>query len=191
MGKSRRLKKKGGYHGREDVEATFPTTTFTQFRITDDSINSFQRVIASPMDCFINAMQIIGIINNISANLMRISSAGVTGFSKEQIESIFLLVLKRNVEFKSSDNFQEFSSTIYSTLMPNHVCFCGYTGHVFLIGRRANGTIVYIDPQVNQLCNLDDPTCQAYVRDKPRYFILFNSDHVIPDENIRQLGLNV
>ena len=72
MGKSRRLKKKGGYHGREDVEVAFPTTMFTQFAITDDSINSFQRVIASPMDCFINALQIIGIINNISANLMRI-----------------------------------------------------------------------------------------------------------------------
>lgn len=191
MRKSRRLKKKGGYHNREDIERLFPTTTFTQFAITDDSINGFQRMIASPMDCFINAMQIIGIINNISANLMRISSAGVTGFSKEQIESIFLLVLRRNVEFKSSDNFQEFSSTIYANLAPNHVCFCGYTGHVFLIGRKADGSIMYIDPQVGQLCNLDDPTCQAYVRDKPRYFILFNSYNVIPDENIRQLGLAV
>jgi len=191
MGKSRRFKKKGGYHDRVDVEAAFPTTTFTQFAITDDNINGFQRVIASPMDCFINAMQIIGIINNISANLMRISSAGVTGFSKEQIESIFLLVLRRNVEFKSSANFHEFSSTIHSRLWPGYVCFCGYSGHVFLIGRKADGTIIYIDPQVNQLCNLDDLTCQAFVRDKSRYFILFNSEHLIPDENIRQLGLSV
>jgi hypothetical protein len=191
MRKSRRLKKKGGYHDRADVERLFPIDTFTQFAITDASINGFQRMVASPMDCFINALQIIGIINNISANLMRISSAGVTGFSKEQIESIFLLVLKRNVEFKSTTDFDEFFAMIRANLNTGFVCFCGYTGHVFLIGKKTDGTIVYIDPQVSQLCNLDDPACQAYVRDKDRYFILFNSDRIIPDENIRQLGFNI
>jgi hypothetical protein len=159
-------------------------TILSQFQITDDNITNFNRTIQAPMDCFINALQIMNILDDKSANIMRISTLGKSGFTKEQIEIIFIYTVGTNFDFKSTNNFIEWATWIKTLLNPGNVVFAGYTGHVFLIGRLLNGTLIYIDPQVNQLCNLEDPECQQYVQaGQDTWFLLFNSqERLTPDQ---------
>jgi len=154
----------------------------SQFAITDESITNFSREFTVPMDCFINALQIMNVLNEKSANIMRISTLGKTGFQKDQIEVIFIYTFRTNFDFKLTNNFDEWASWIANLLQPGNVVFAGYTGHVFLIGRLANGTIVYIDPQVPTLCDLNDGNCQQYLQGKSSYYLLFNSSEMLTPE---------
>lgn len=189
----------GGIGDIAEIEQQYPTTIFTQFPITDENIVGFNRHIASPMDCFINALQIIGLLDNLTANVMRISSSGRTGFAKEEIESIFLLWKGTNFDFKNDTDYNRFSRTIFENLQPGHVCFCGYSvtvtnesfSHVFLIGRYANGTLVYIDPQIPTICDLNTQECQNLIQNKSLYYILYNSTDVLTTDIIQQLGFTI
>ena len=127
------------------------------------------------MDCFINALQLMGVLDPLSANIMRVSTLGVTGFTKPQIEIIFSFTFRKNFDFKSTNNFDEWAQWINHYLQPNHVVFAGYSGHVFVIGRMNHGMLVYIDPQVPVFCNLNTPECEALLRGKAEYYLLFNS----------------
>ena len=56
-----------------------------EFEMTDTLINGFRRQIPKPMDCVINALQLMGALSSKCAELMRIV-AGDGGFQKDQIE---------------------------------------------------------------------------------------------------------
>ena len=185
MGKSRKNKKikTGGLLENYGLPGT---TMLSQFAITDANLAQFNRRFTSPMDCFINALQIMGVLDDRSANIMRISTIGRVGFTKEQIEMIFSFTYLTNFDFKSTLDYDEWARWIHTYLTPGNVVFAGYTGHVFLIGRRTDRTIIYIDPQVGQFCNLDTPECQQYVRDKRQWYLLFNSTERLTPE---QTGL--
>jgi hypothetical protein len=162
-------------------------TEFTQFRITDEQIRNFKRLIAQPKDCFINAMQIMGMLDVLGGNILRISCAGNQGFFKEQIEKIFILHTEHNHDFVSM-NYDEFVNTIVNQLQPGYVTLGGYEGHVFIVGRYLNGTIVYIDPQLNTICDLMDPECEKYLKVSNKYYLMFHSKQTMTETQLIKLG---
>ncbi len=166
-------------------------TILSQFKITDEQLLTFKRTAPTPMDCFINALQILGVVNNITANIMRLSSAGKTGFTTEEIEKIFIFISGHNHDFKGTGSSQEFSEWIAKNLVPGHVVFAGHQGnvnHVYLIGRQINGTLVYIDPQVGIFCDLSKEECQRYLTNNKVYRLMFNSADKLSPEQLSLLG---
>lgn len=162
------------------------------FPIKDEAITTFQRSFNVPMDCVINALQLMNILDTHSANIMRISALGTQGFTSNQIELIFMYNKGYNFSFKSTINYQEWIESIYTLLPPGNVVFAGYvsqTGgkHVFLIGRYANGMLMYIDPQTSPLCPLTHPTCAGFVNEQREWYLLFNSTIPLSPGNIRSV----
>jgi len=161
------------------------------FKITDEQLLTFKRTAPTPMDCFINALQILGVVNNITANIMRLSSAGKTGFTTEEIEKIFVFITGHNHDFKATGSPQEFSEWIATNLLPGHVVFAGHEGdinHVYLIGRQISGNLVYIDPQLGIFCDLSNAECQGYLTNNRVYRLMFNSLDKLSPEQLRLLG---
>jgi len=167
------------YKGGIGEERGFPQcTSLSQFKMTNESITKFGRHFQSPNDCFINALELFGILDVKSANLMRISSAGQSGFSKSQIEIIFIYILGNNFDFKPTNNYDEFASWIHTLLHPGFAVLGGYKGHVFLIAKLADNTIIYIDPQIPPngiICDVRQCENQ-YLKNSPKpWYLLFNS----------------
>lgn len=185
MRKSRKLKikkqnrnkciksQKGGIYEDQGLP---PCTEISTFRVTDDQINGFERLINSPMDCVITAMQIIGMLDGKSANIMRVTTLGIHGITKIQIELIFTLFYNKNFDFKQTYDYDEFTRTISATLPVGHVVFGGYVGHVFILARHLDGSIYYIDPQINTYCNVADDQCSAlFTQNQSSWFLMTNS----------------
>ena len=152
--------------------------TLTQFGINDVQIQSFRRNVLSPKDCVINALQLIGMLDIYTANLLRITLVGQFGIDQSQIEQIFILY---------------YGYTFISCLQVGHVAFAGYQDvngakHVFLIGRKTDGHVYYIDPQINQICNLSDPQCLQYIANKQFFFLLKNNQTKLTDAEFRSKG---
>jgi hypothetical protein len=157
--KIRKIKKKiykGGLVS-EFLPETYPLAVFP---ITNENLFSFNREFLSPKDCVINAMQLMGLLQEVPANLMRISSCGSAGFTKEQIEIMFIYLTGQNHDFVETIDREAWSNVITTLLPPGHVVFAGYEGHVFLVGKDLENKIMYIDPQANPaLCNTDNKFC--------------------------------
>jgi len=178
----------------------------SQFEISDDNIKRFSRNVNSPYDCVINALQIMGFIDKVTSNILRISDIGDKfGFNKIQIEKIFILLKGTNFDFIAINNFNDFSQTVEQNLLPGHVIFAGYMEiinkgelnekgesdekifqHVFLIGRYLNGKIVLMDPQLQALCDINK--CQDLIRNKDEYYILYNSKESLTKSQLTKLG---
>ena len=152
-----------------------PSFDVAQFQITDDAISKFRRWVKKPRDCVINAMELLNILNAQNADLCRIM-VGDTGLQVGQIEDIFsLLEPKFQWRFFKFTKLESLSDFTMNELKPGHSIFCGYLGqegHVFLIAKSLDGKILYVDPQVNELCPLDQSTCVKYIDNKQAYFIL-------------------
>lgn len=171
------------------VHSKLPECTIvSQFPITDTNILEFKRLIKSPMDCVINALQLFGLLDVVTANLLRIpAELQKTGFSKEEIEMIFILFMGNNFSFKPTKNFQEFSTYIETYLHPGYAVFAGYTGHVFILARRLDGVIMLIDPQEPLYCNINE--CQnRIIEDGSDYFLLFNSAEKLNKTQLQHVG---
>lgn len=163
---------------------------FTQFRITDEQINQFRRLIHKPKDCFINAMQIMGMIDILGGNILRISCAGEHGFTKEQIEKIFMLHTGHYHDFVDM-SYMEFVELLETNLSPGYVTLAGYTGHVFIVGRYVDGRIVYIDPQLDTICDLLSTECESLIKGHRQYYLLFNSTEKLTSNQLQSLGFQV
>lgn len=159
-------------------------TILSQFAITDENLRNFNRTFNNPRDCVINALHIMGIIDNVTANIMRIvNNRQYNTITKEQIEIIFAYVIGKNFEFKSTTNYNKWYNFINTYLTPGNVVFAGYIGHVFLIGRSMDNKIIYIDPHVPQSpCDLNLPECQQYLLGKNRWFVLCHSQQTLTQE---------
>jgi len=162
----------------------------SQFIMTDERIQNFKRFVKSPRDCFINAMLLMGMIDNTAANILRISFAGELGFMKEQIELIFTLKTSKPFKFYQM-NYEKFSDTIKNKLESGNVVFAGYTGHVFIIGKTYNGDIVYIDPHTEVgICNLSDENCEKSIQNKGDYYLMYHTDTLLSKDELRKLGIH-
>jgi len=176
--------KKGGFGPQEGLP---PCPQISLFRILDSNILSFKRYIHSDMDCFINALQVFGLLNDICANIMRISSAGrASGFTKEEIELILILLTGFNHDFTSSENFTEFEHML-TYIHPSFGILAGYSRHVFVIARNSLGELILIDPQLEYLGNYE---AAKYLINKPgrEYYILFQSRVKLTQDQLRSLG---
>ena len=157
-----------------------------EFKMSDAQIHSFRRWVKKPMDCVINALELIGALDDRNADLMRIA-AGDTGLQKDQIENIFSYLFPSNKwDFFGYSDIKKLEHFAMNIMQPGHVIFCGYyghnasvnaqIGHVFLIGKDHAGQIKYMDPQIGNggtICNLvGNDTCYGYIKDKSQYFIL-------------------
>ena len=146
-----------------------------QFKLTDDSISKFRRWVKKPRDCVINAMELLGILDDQNADIARIL-IGDTGAQIKQIEDIFEVVEpKFKWNFYKFTNIQTLAQFTSSELKPQHTIFCGYMGnegHVFLIAKSIEGKVYYVDPQVDAICNLDTNECYNFIDNKKSYFIL-------------------
>lgn len=149
------------------------TFNVAQFRLTDDAISKFRRWIKKPRDCVINVMELLGIFNQQIANLCRIM-VGDSGLTGNQIEDIFSLVeLNFKWRFFRFTKLETLAQFTNQELQQGHAIFCGYMGqseHVFLIAKKLNGEIMYVDPQTTQLCSLN--TCEALFQKQKFYYIL-------------------
>lgn len=168
-----------------------PCETLSVFSITNQQIQSFTREVHSPMDCFINALQLLGVINSVTANIMRISTAGKSGFQLEEIEKIFVLLTGFNHSFRAIPNPADFSRIIAENLPPGHAVFAGHEGqskHVYLIGRTDDKRLIYIDPQLGTLCDLASDDCFKLISGNTLFRILFHSTTKLTSEQLRRIG---
>jgi hypothetical protein len=167
-----------------------PCTDVTIFKILDSQIAEFRRDLNVGMDCFINALQIFGVLDSKCANIIRMSSAATsTGFSIKQMESIFIYLVGNNFCFRPYDSFEVFRGTIQRTIQPGSAVFVGYETmgpnlrifrHVFIIARTIDGSFVIIDPQQipQKIAPLNDEEASKYLLfpgNRTIYYILHNS----------------
>ena len=151
-------------------------TNLSQFVMTPNNIINFTRDFSSPMDCFINALQMFGVLDPYSANLMRISTIGTNGFTKEQIEWSFMYRYNHNFNFERFPDFQSFSNIIVNSLQPNYAVFAGIYRHVFIIAKDQNNDIFYIDPQIKTpICPLNQKDCIDKIKNTSEWYLLYNS----------------
>jgi len=184
--KSKRDREKEFNHRRDVLPEC---NILSQFAISDQNITEFKRYVKKPMDCVINTLQIFGILDNISANIIRISCVGENGFTTEQIEKIFILVLGNKFHYKSITNYDDFVRIIEETLSPGYGVFAGYAdtyGHVFIIARRLDGVIMMIDPQSNMICEINN--CQNKIPRETTYFLLYHSPKKMSELQLKKLG---
>lgn len=152
------------------------TYLVSQFQISDENLLLFKRFVKKPMDCVINALEILFILEHNSADLMRIV-VGDQGITIEQIENIFKYVNPQHrFRFFRYTNIETLSRFCQAELVPGHVIFCGYNmqgfKHVFLIGKNFDGSVMYIDPQQDAFCDLSSEECYGYIKDAEEYYIL-------------------
>jgi hypothetical protein len=145
------------------------------FPINDDSIVKFGRWVKKPRDCVINAMELIGLLSPMAADIMRIL-VGDKGITTQQLEDIFKYTNPRyDWNFYGFTNIQSLSSITINDLAPGYALFCGYSGnddHVFLIAKSLSGDLIYIDPQMGALCPLKSRICLNFIDSKKTYYIL-------------------
>lgn len=200
---------KGGINGNLEVPI---------FDAYSDIFKSFKRV-TSEMDCVINAMQLIGLIDNFSANILRLTSISkLHGISKDEIEKIFAFKFNRKFAFEPTTNFNTFKDSVLyylndalektksgvvpigrsaGRMIEGLVAFCGVeyqdnTKHVFLIGINPDKNIFKIDPQVNPpICNLtQDPLCiQSLTNNVKTYYLLYVHPNKLTNQELQQLGI--
>ena len=177
--KNTNRKSKRGLHiftGGGDAYPGFPPcVSLAQFKMSEENISSFRRIFNSPMDCVITALQLFGILDVRSANLMRISSLGKSGFTKEQIELIFMYTIRKNFDFKFTTNFTEFADYIMSNLRIGYAVFAGYEGHVFIIAKQSDGRLLYMDPKQTPAICLFGAECQSSLSIHKTFFLLHSS----------------
>lgn len=170
-------------------------TLLTQFVVEQDSIAQYISIVprsASYMDCFINALQLLRVLDAQTANIMRVSSAGVSGFTHVQIVSIFIILTGRHHDFKRLP-LEEFWMMLHHLPRGNAV-LAGFRGqffgigHVFLIRKTVDDRLEYLDPQTNTICDLETPECRAIITSQPEHHMLFHSPVSLSTDQLRQWG---
>jgi hypothetical protein len=118
-----------------------------RFRLPDGFIEQFHRTFASPTDCVINALQLLGVVDQFTSDCMRVTSMRTIGMSSAQIELIFALKYRHNFLFTPFDDFTQFANLVENGLPNGYGVFAGHGVHVFVIARSLDGAFFYIDPQ--------------------------------------------
>ena len=146
-------------------------STIRVFQITSDNIDNFRRSFARPMDCLINALQLLGLVDSVEALNLRIQYGNV-GFQQQEIVNYFNNYYNLFHCFSSYDNLQNILYVI-SQLPIGLGILCGvqfHSGekHVFITAKDLNGNILVLDPQrQTSIVPLDD-----YLNNSSLFYIL-------------------
>lgn len=185
--------KKGG------VGSSWGNLNMSIFPMDKSQLDQFKRDVNSPMDCVVNALQILGFLDSNSANIFRLTCVGSSGITSRQVEKIFSLRTNKKFVFHSTKNVNEFFSYV-NKIPKNNVIFCGITmrdncgKHVFLIGRDENEKIVKIDPHSKTpICFLDtDIACiEEFSGNTVEYYMLFNYEGELTNQEKVEMGIAV
>lgn len=192
--KRERNKERKSHHMKGGImHSSFPVTnSLSCFPFSQSTISNFRRRFATPMDCVITTLQMIGLINRFTAEIMRISCMGKTGINTETIMSVFIIAFKRNFNFIKLDSYEQFIRELTANLPCNNVAFCGYknqdnTNHVFLMCREACGDLSLLDGTIATNCSVTNPSCRQLLTGKKSYYLLYNSRESLTDEQIESL----
>lgn len=140
------------------------TFKISSFPVLPEYFYKFKRWVKKPKDCVINTLELLNIIDNTCADLMRIV-VGDTGLFPDPVLNIFKYVYPNHEwNFCDISNIQSLAS-IAANLPINHVMVCtGETtsaAHIFLIGKNYLGKPFLIDPHIGHTidCDLTDISC--------------------------------
>jgi hypothetical protein len=175
--------------------------------VNPDIIRNFQSDVKpylTPMDCFINAMQIIGVFDSVQANILRISCVGDKGITASAIGQMLTYVSYdtntiMDVEGETSFNFyffQKFSNPqIWIDTISLHISgkdklvFAGYDGHVFSFASE-NDKIYYLDPQLpDKVYELNEETVTNYLTHPGKSYYLATRSNKLLQRDLSVLGL--
>lgn len=150
--------------------------TIAQFPFGEGNISSFGRNKPRPRDCTINAMEMLNLIDQKNADLMRIM-VGDTGLTETILKDcLTYLCGDYGWKLENYTNIDTLEKIINEDLETNHAIFCGYDdAHVFLIAKNHNNEIFVIDPQLKTkyyMCDITDATCYNYIKGKGKYHII-------------------
>jgi len=154
------------------------------FPLTDQTLEQFIRKLPHGMDCVVNALQLLDLVDNKLAAFLRIITRQ-RGIYSDEIEGIF------RVNYPDKEwRFQgyplqnihdwEYLYFLVNNIPPKHVVFAGVKWpeeryHVIIIGRSQDGRIVLIDPQVEDHPIMVGPEAiQAYYSFASKYYFLEN-----------------
>ena len=106
--------------------------TLSVFPINADTIRNFRRFFThnSSKDCVISALQLIGVFDIFTANVLRITSSGLNGMSKEELLTILMF------RFNKRFNFQEYYNDGIATNPQGG--YVNFLNHLKLIFRPAD-----------------------------------------------------
>jgi hypothetical protein len=164
------------------------------FDISDDDLESFKRVFPIPGDCVISALQIMKVLDETAANIMRVATIEDPSWDTNQIELVFLYKYGLNFLFTEIATYPEFVRIVLKLLPVNTGVFAGYEAdngqrHVFIIGKQSDGHIAYIDPQtIPVYCVLTNPDgeCEKFLNTRRKWFLLQCSTIPISEANFAQ-----
>lgn len=162
-----------------------------QYRITDATISAaYTRPVITQMDCVINMLEIIGVLDQVTANIIRVTSTGRVGIFGEEIEKIFILKEGHNYSFRQTVLN---GGALFEHLNQDHAAICGYPGHVFMIAKQGD-KLYYIDPQVpfpSTPCDLMNAECLALINRQPHFYVLFRSEERLTPDQLRHIGFSI
>ena len=164
----------------------------TTFKISDDNLKEFVRHFPKPMDCVINALQILKYIDFKTAAMLRLL-VGNDGIDGHKIEQIFNMINNYKFDYKFKEyhlNYNELKNVFDEFLQPGHVMFLGvsrnYTNesllHVTVVGRYLNGDLVVIDPQFNH--SLEIGLKPIVINDFKEWANMYQTFYLLTIENL-------
>jgi len=155
---------------------------------TDKKLLRVKKSIRNKKDCVINAMEVLALLPEKEAELLRVMVDDV-GMTKTQVFKTFMIIFPNfNWKYKRYTTFASVKQ-ILDDLPPGHAVFAAYTPfiqnvkeptHAFVLARDSKGVLGYIDPQVPAACNITKEECFQYLRGMAVYFIL----HAAPLEKM-------
>ena len=146
------------------------------FKFTDQNLIDFLRYERHDVDCVINALELIKIINTQAAGIMRILIKPSNGIRIPVIQNIFSFIYPGHIwRFKEYNRIEDFKNRIVNNFPIDNVIFCGITyndgsNHVYLIGKDSS-TFWIIDGQLG-FCNLSEIDCYEYLKNAKTWYIL-------------------
>jgi len=116
-----------------------------RFKMSNNKISTFNAISTVTSDCVPNALYTLGAIDVVTTDIIKILIDG-KGISGLECEKIFKYL------FGSEFRFQTINKTVFynycdNELEPNNAIFCAIPGHVFLIAKRSDLTLVVLDGQ--------------------------------------------
>lgn len=166
----------------DSMEQEIKINKVCEFVMSNENIDTFNRVTKHDYDCVPNALYLLGAIDSKTTDIMRILSRRIGGVYKEEIEEIFNYLLGKEFKFLGVDK-RFLYNYCENNLKPGHAIFCGYKkqlSHIFLLAKRLDGVLVLLDGQNRDiLCIITGEHSECwrnYIADS--YFILKTIEYI-------------
>lgn len=166
----------------DSMESEMKINKVSEFIMSNENIETFNRVTKNDFDCVPNALYLLGAIDSKTTDIMRILARRF-GVYVEEIEDIFNYLLGKEFKFLVIDK-RFLYNYCENNLKPGHAVFCGYKkqqlSHVFLLAKRLDGVLVLLDGQNRDiLCIITGENSECwrnYIADV--YFILTTLEYI-------------